>query len=63
MDLSLNLLSCVLFVAKVAPDLFVGVDNVGLVVGELVGGSVEKAASSAYGICIAEMDVVRLFAY
>ena len=43
MDLSLNLLSCVLVVAKVAPDLFVGVDNVGLV----VGGSVEKAASSA----------------
>ena len=50
MDLSLNLLSCVLFVAKVAPDLFVGVDEVGLVVGELVGGSVETAASSAYAL-------------
>ena len=47
MDLSMNLLSCVLVVAKVAPDLFVGVDDVGLVAGGLVGGSVEKAASSA----------------
>ena len=43
MDFSLNLLSCVLFVAKGAPDLFVGVDDVGVV----VGGSVEKAASLA----------------